>query len=163
MSSKRYDEFTAGTPVKTDIVLFADPSTGALEKVTIDGLQSATGAIRKVKITKSYTDFAVADTENDIPIVLMPVGTVVIGVIMNVTTAFGPNSYNISLGKTGDSTYYRSLLDCEVNGDLYPRWEIANDDWTTTVMIRAFATSLSNLNTATTGSVDIYIYYLMLD
>ena len=32
MADKRYDQFTAGTPTTTRIILHADPSTGALEK-----------------------------------------------------------------------------------------------------------------------------------
>lgn len=115
------------------------------------------------KVTLTYTDFAVADTENDVTVFTLPIGGIVHGIIMNVTTAFGPNSYNISLGKTGNSTYYRSLLDCEVTGDLYPMWEIRVNDWTITQEIRAFATSLSNLNTANAGSINIYIYYSILN
>ena len=163
MSSKRYDEFTAGTPAVSDIVLFGDPSTGALEKVTINTLQSTTGIIRRVKVTKSYTDFSVADTENDIALVLMPVGAVVVGVIANVTTAFGPNNFNITVGKTGDVEFYKSTQDCTNIGDSGPVWQVVTGDWTATSMIRAFATSLSNLNTATTGSVDFYIFYTLLD
>ena len=163
MSSKRYDEFTAGAPAGTDVVLFGDPSTGALEKVTIDTFQSTTGVIRQVKITKSYADFAVAATSKDIALVLMPIGAVVVGIIANVTTAFGAINFNITIGKTGDAEFYKPIQDCAYTGDSGPVWEVVTDDWTATSMIRAFATSLSNLNTATTGSIDFYIFYTILD
>lgn len=35
MSNKRYDQFTAGTPTDSNITLFADPTTGALNKCTL--------------------------------------------------------------------------------------------------------------------------------
>ena len=38
MANKRYDEFSAGTPTGTRIILHGDPSTGALEKADIDTL-----------------------------------------------------------------------------------------------------------------------------
>lgn len=38
MASKKYNEFTAGTPAASDIVLFGNPTTGALKKVAISGL-----------------------------------------------------------------------------------------------------------------------------
>lgn len=38
MANKIYPEFTAGVPAGTDIVLYADPATGELHKVTIDDL-----------------------------------------------------------------------------------------------------------------------------
>jgi hypothetical protein len=40
MANKRYDEFTAGTPVGSDIILFGNPSTGELKKVELQLLQN---------------------------------------------------------------------------------------------------------------------------
>lgn len=36
--NKKFSQFGSGTPVGTDIVLYADPVTGALHKVTIDDI-----------------------------------------------------------------------------------------------------------------------------
>jgi hypothetical protein len=41
MANKRYDQFAAGTPVGTDIILFADPNDGELKKVAIEDLPAA--------------------------------------------------------------------------------------------------------------------------
>ena len=38
MPNKRYDQFTAGTPAATDILLFANPSTGELKKCEVQEL-----------------------------------------------------------------------------------------------------------------------------
>jgi len=38
MANKRYDEFAAGTPIGTDITLYADPATGELKKVALENL-----------------------------------------------------------------------------------------------------------------------------
>lgn len=38
MSDKRYDQFSSGTPTASNITLFADPSTGALNKCTLPEL-----------------------------------------------------------------------------------------------------------------------------
>lgn len=40
MSSKKYNEFTAGTPAASDLVLFGDPTTGALKKVPVSGFSN---------------------------------------------------------------------------------------------------------------------------
>ena len=42
MSDLRYDQFTAGTPTDSRIILHADPSSGALEKCSIDDLSQVT-------------------------------------------------------------------------------------------------------------------------
>ena len=40
MASKKYHEFTAGTPASTDLVLFGNPTTGLLKKVAISGFSN---------------------------------------------------------------------------------------------------------------------------
>jgi hypothetical protein len=46
MANKRYDEFTAGTPVGSDIILFGNPGTGELKKVELQLIQPATRIFR---------------------------------------------------------------------------------------------------------------------
>jgi hypothetical protein len=54
MANKRYDEFGAGTPVGTNIILFADPATGALSKV----------ALEDIAVIPQYCAFSVSQLVN---------------------------------------------------------------------------------------------------
>jgi hypothetical protein len=43
MANKRYDQFTAGTPTGTDLILFGDPTTGELKKSPISNIAGGGG------------------------------------------------------------------------------------------------------------------------
>jgi hypothetical protein len=163
MSSKKYHEFTAGTPDGNDLLLFGNPSTGALEKVTVDNFNANVGIMRRVKITKTYADFAIAATTNDIALTTLPAGAVVHGVITNVTTPFVLGNYNISIGIQGDSIYFKPNNDCLYAGDGAPNGDLIVASFTSSTVVRAFASSNSLLNGASAGAISIYIYYSVLN
>lgn len=45
MKNKKYHQFAAGTPAGTDLILFGDPATGELNKVTLASLFSQAFAV----------------------------------------------------------------------------------------------------------------------
>jgi len=44
MANKKYSDFAPGVPIGTSIILFADPATGALEKVALEDIAVIPGA-----------------------------------------------------------------------------------------------------------------------
>lgn len=56
MSNKKYHQFDAGTPVGTDLLLFGDPASGELNKVTIDDLMNETGPMQTLTVNVSAAE-----------------------------------------------------------------------------------------------------------
>lgn len=117
-----------------------------------------------IKITKSYTDFAVASLTNDIEIYSLPAGAVIHGVIIKTTQAFTGGlitAYTLSVGITGNLVKYASafnVLQAVSDTTFQLSNNISVENWGSTTSIRASAISITaNLDAATTGSVEIYL------
>lgn len=170
MANKKYNEFTAGTPAGTDIILFADPVTGALEKVTIDGLTAGVGLIMRTKITKTFTDFSAAGLTS--PAIdsgfTLPAGGLIHDIQINPTIIFSGGSisgYSISIGIVGNNTKWITTKSIGAGSSPTKTVTSASSLHSMSASVSVVLTALSvgaNLNTATAGQVDIWIYYSVL-
>lgn len=175
MANKKYNQFDAGTPVGTDITLFANPTTGLLKKVTIDDLLSVGGAgagiIQRVKITKTFADFAAASTTNTIDAGFsLPANAWTIGapIVLNTTFSGGEISgYTLEIGTVAQPNRFLSNPWNLFTGAGQFQGLLNNTPPISTSVSTALkltATSIdANLNAATQGTADIWIYYSVLD
>lgn len=124
---------------------------------------SLTAVPRWIEITKTFADFSVAATTNDIQIFSLPAGGVVHAAATIHTVAFsggGIISYNITVGRTGSTSLWTASRNCA--GPVTDAATISvpvtqaplMPDYDTAVSIRAYADAgASNLNVATAGTV----------
>lgn len=125
--------------------------------------------VKKVKITKSFTDFAVAAPTNDISIFTLPAKAIIHHVAIYPVTSFiggdlEMTGYGISIGIIGDLDKYTGLW--SMQPPILPFLSEVQliESMTTTTDIRAAASGFgTNLNEATQGVVDMWIYYSVLD
>ena len=171
MADKKYNEFDAGTPVGTDLLLFGDPTDGDLNKVTIDGLNSAVGMMRRVKITVDHTDFTTAALTNTIQSGFdLPIGGVVHAIVRNVKTPFAGgsiSSYRIGVGKAGNTSFF-SVSTTLVSGSAgllqASGASLVFGSTTATTPVELTAVAIGdNLDQATAGEVEFWIYYSVLN
>lgn len=149
----------------------------ACKVVINDAAGSGTLALKRYKVTKTYTDFSDTDTQKDIEIFSLPTGTAIVDVFSRVTTAFSGgaiSAYTISVGIAGTLTKYQIANDAMAAAaytavgtkgtGLTTAGATNVESFTAATSIRADANSTTaNLNAATQGSIDIYIIYLDIE
>jgi hypothetical protein len=120
------------------------------------------------KYTKTFADLAAAAASNDIQILSLPAGGVILGIIVRHTAEFqapGLMTYVLSVGVAGNATKYTAGLSVNVAPDatthkgFYPNATTTGvESFTGATSIRLFATSTgADLDDATQGSVDIWV------
>lgn len=120
-----------------------------------------------IKITKTYSDFSTAGLTNSITIYTLPAGGVIHAVQMNASTKFSGGliaTYTISVGKAGTNAKY-AIATNVFTGATLPVISVlpAVESIGSTTAITATAIStIGNLNTATAGSVDIWLLVSIL-
>lgn len=117
-----------------------------------------------IKITKSYTDFAIPNTTSSQVLYSLPAKGIINGVIIKHNTAFTGGSisaYAISIGVVGSETQFVEEFDIfQATGDAV--FETSTDNtplnFSTADNIMVTCTSTGDdLDAATQGSVDIYL------
>jgi len=115
------------------------------------------------KYTRTYTQLAAAALTNDIQLVSLPARSVLLGVVVKhsvqFTGAFG--DYAVSVGIVGDLDKYASAFSVAQvvsNTALMSAGGLFIENAGAATSVRLAATStVANLNTATTGSVDVWL------
>lgn len=130
---------------------------------------SPVGALAWVKVTKTYTDLAAANTTNQITVYTLPAKGIVHGAALKTTAAFSGGAiatYSLDLGdSTSASGYvngYNGALFTGANwsgsGAKLTHGATGSNDLTATMPIYLQATSTgANLDQATAGSVEIWL------
>lgn len=144
-------------------------TTAAIASGTFASSFIATDIARWTKVTKIFSDFTDTDTTNDIEVFSLPAKGVIQKVVIKHNTAFTGgtiSAYTISVGIASNFTKYAAAKDvfAAASDTNFGFNELQNmENFGAATSIRAQATSTGgNLNAATTGSVDIYIYYSVL-
>lgn len=127
---------------------------------------STVGVTKWQKFTVTYGQLAAAALTNTITIYSLPAGATVNGCIIHHTAAFTGGlvaTYTLSVGKTGNTTKYISAQNVfqapsNTTFGIGSAGTIDLTDFgsTTNITLTAIST-VGNLNTATKGSVDIYL------
>lgn len=122
------------------------------------------GSPQWIKITKSYSDFSTAGLTNDISIYTLPIKGYIHDVKIVPTTAFSGgliSAYTVSVGTSGSLAKYAIAANTFTGNTTLAAVHapIAGLESTSgTTDIRAQAVAITGLlNTATAGSVDIYL------
>jgi hypothetical protein len=143
---------------KSDDNLYAKNSAGVESR--IGGSESATWT----KYTVSYTALATAGTTNSITLFTASAKTVITGVIIKHSTNFiggTLSAYTVSVGQSGNNTQFASAFDvfqAVSNSAFQSTDEQQLTDFASPVAVTITATSAGdNLNSATQGSVDIWV------
>lgn len=128
-------------------------------------------AVYSVKFTKSFTDFTTAGLTNTIAVgITLPVRAVVRGVSFNPETTFSGGaiaSYKISIGKAGTVDSFLNInvgniFTGAVFGGYFGANVLGSLTLSTPVEITATTTG-ANLDQATQGEVDVWVFYTLLD
>lgn len=121
---------------------------------------------RWIKVTKSYTDFAVAGLTNDIEIYSLPAKSIIQGVVIKHSTPFTGGviaTYTASVGIVGNLVKYAAAFNVlqAVGNTVFGLGTIIAptvEDFGSAKSIRGSVIStIGNLNVATQGSVDFYL------
>lgn len=165
MSNKKYHQFDAGVPAGTDIVLYGDPSTGALKKSPVN----TAGVLKVVKITKTFADFsASAQTFTIDAGFTLPAGGSIIMAQFNPSTPMaGPGMVDMSIGiGTATSEIYWTYA--QVHAGIGPTLGYSSKGLNsmnsgTAVKLTAYVSGVGfTLDELTAGEVDIWIFYTVL-
>ena len=120
------------------------------------------------KFTKTYSDFSTAALTNSIELFSLPAGGVIHAVKIKHSTGFvaaAQTTYTLSVGITGTLTKYCPAyeVDATANPVASNTFAVANtlgsEDQASATSIKVTATSNVNLNTASAGVVDIWVWY----
>lgn len=115
------------------------------------------------KVTKTYSDLATAATTNTITLATLPAGGVVHAVKVKHSTAFAGGSitsYTVAVGITGDTDKYALAYDVfqAVGASTYQLSSVlGGESHTATTDLKLTATASHDLDTATAGSVDVWL------
>jgi hypothetical protein len=128
-----------------------------------DGLADSTTPVW-TKYSIGYAALAAAATTNNITLLTLPAKTLITRVVIRHTEAFSGgslSSYTISVGIAGTLAKYCAAFDVfqAVSGTAFGVSTVAQtlESFTSDTAIKVAAVGSHNLNTATTGSVDIYV------
>ncbi len=129
-----------------------------------------TGIATWTKFTKTFSDFAVAATSNDIELFSLPLKTVIHRVVIKHTLNFGGGgitSYTVSVGLVGDLVKYSPAFDVftvasNTNFLLTNTTNMENFGAATSIRINAITDFDKNLDVVTQGSVDVYVLQSVL-
>ncbi len=117
-----------------------------------------------IKITKNFSDFAVGALINNIEIYQLPAGARLISSTIKHSASFTGGailSYTLSIGIVGNLIKYTpvfNVFQAPSNTAFSDNSNFNIENWGTTTSIRASAISVGGiLNTATNGSVDIFL------
>lgn len=117
-----------------------------------------------IKVTKAYTDFSAAATNNNITIYTLPAGGVIHAVKTKHSVSFAGGliaTYTISTGIAGNLSKYAVSFDIfQATGALVYQLSttVSGESQSATTAIKAEAISTgANLNAATGGTVDIWL------
>lgn len=134
----------------------------------IRGGRNMANVIFREKITLDYTDFAIAAQSNSINIgFTMPAGGVLHGIHINESTPFAITAdyYNIRIGYSGSVDWALATTDLLTTGEVLSEpglvFELISHTTATPLTINIDANA--NLNGATAGVLNIWIYYSILD
>lgn len=151
---------SANDPVKTRID--AIQSQVETNQTNIASLQTDT--VQWTKYTKAYTDFSTAATSTEISLATLAAATVVHGVMIKHSAAFGGgsiSSYEISVGPSGDATKYVDSFDVDqtVASSAFQSVQLQEiEDFAATSVLAVQAVTVGdNLDQAASGSVDIWV------
>lgn len=133
----------------------------------IPGTASATSLTnipRWIKTTKTFTDLAAAATTNSITLFTLPAGGIIHGIKVKHSTVFNPTTgtYTLTVGVSGQAAKYcdaRVVSSAPSSTDFFlATVPMDSYDHASTKAITITATTTTaNLNTATTGSVDVWL------
>jgi len=121
---------------------------------------------RWVKVTKTYSDFAVAGLTNDIEIYSLSAKSIIQGCVVKHTTPFTGGiiaTYTISVGIVGNLVKYSAVFNVlqavsNTTFGLGTAIVPTVEDFGAVTSVKASAIStVGNLNAATQGSVDFYL------
>lgn len=124
--------------------------------------------IRRAKVTKSHADFATGGTTNSINVFTLPTKGIIHNTQLNPSSVFQGGaiaSYTISLGIAGNQVKYAPATNVFTGAPLpAPNQLIGIESigGTTSIIATAVSTG-ANLNAATQGAIDFWIYYSVLD
>lgn len=127
--------------------------------------------IKQVKVTKTYADFATAGLTSTVDLIDLPARALIHAVVVNPTTVFSGGTiatYTVSVGITGSLDKYSAAKDVFTGSALVDEpavtatniVESLSDD---TDVVATAVSTVGNLDAATQGSVDIHIYFSILD
>lgn len=125
---------------------------------------SSAGAPQWIKVTKTFSDLAIAGLTNDITLYTLAAREYIHDIKIIPTTAFSGGliaTYTLSVGITGSLLKYAAVVDV-FTGNISlslihtPISGLESTFGTTDLKLSAVST-VGNLNAATAGSVDIYI------
>jgi hypothetical protein len=142
---------------------FAGPTI----KTTGNKVNIADGVPRWIKVTKTYADFAAAALTKDIEILSLPPNGVIHSVAYRHSAAFAGGSISaltISIGVPSGNTKYgaaRNVLAAPNALNTLGGGGVEDNGASASIRAYAIATG-DNLNTATAGSLDVWICYAVL-
>lgn len=123
------------------------------------------GAVMRMKFTLTHTDFDTAATSNNIPLVTLPVNSIIHSIVINASTLFsggGISLYNMTINSTTNVFITNNLFSAASQAVV--AHNSSNGNSLSGVSLRAHVSSFgANLDQATQGIVDIWIYYSVLD
>jgi|GEM_PF-5692372 len=171
MANKKYHQFTAATPVGTDIVLFGDPATGELNKVTVSGMLGvlvvSPDILLRTKVTKTHADFTANATVETEDLFTLPAGGVIHRVVVSVSIAFAASgwpasTFGMAVGVAGNPSKYGSIANANTISSALGGGGIESLASGTIIQLTgtSTATNLVNMNA---GSITTWIYYSILD
>ena len=151
--------------------LLGTDADGKVVNVTYSAAILAGGAPAWIKITKTHAQLAAAALTNDIEVYSLPARGTLLGAYMNHTVAFtggGMTTYSLDLGIAGNLAKYDGaygVTGAPAAAGPFHSTPFANpvmEDGFAATSIRLSAACDVNLNTATAGSVDIYLLVSVL-
>jgi hypothetical protein len=120
-----------------------------------------------IKITKTFSDFSTAGLSSTVTIYTLPAKCVILSVMMKHNTAFAGGSiatYTVSVGRTGvlqdfitNSNVKQAPSSTLSFKPLTAMIPTVYDFSATTDVVASAISTIGNLNTATAGSLDIYL------
>ncbi len=156
---------TETTKGVAEIATSAEMNTGTNDtKMVTPAKITGLGIPSWVKYTLSYSDFSTAGTSNSITLHSLIAKQVVHAIIIKHTTAFSGgsiSSYKVKVGVSGNTNKYATEFDVfqtvtDTTGETYMLLKM--EDFGGAVNLLATATASHNLDTATAGSVDIWVF-----